>query len=216
MNFLKKVVRKIFPAVKTGLADPDAQSLDVYYTDMMAKALDEWGLDSTWNEIQMMLASCKGNVLDIACGTGKTMEILAKFPNIEVHGCDISDFLIKKAIDRGIPSQRLKVCDATATGYPDGKFDYSYSIGSLEHFTEDGIIKFIEESHRITKYGSFHQMPISRSGKDEGWMSTWQSYFNNTEQWWIDKFRKNYKDVYSIPSKWEDKWSYGRWFMCYK
>jgi ubiquinone/menaquinone biosynthesis C-methylase UbiE len=216
MDALKRLVRKMFPGFSQKVIIPDSQELDVYYTEKMAKLLDEWGADSTWNEIQLLLAPCKGKILDIASGTGKTQEILAKFPNIVVYGCDISEFLIKKAIERGIPEELLKVCDATATGYPEENFDYSYSIGSLEHFTEEGIINFIAESYRITKYGSFHQIPISRNHKDNGWMRTHQSYFNNSEQWWIDKFKKNYKHVYAIPSKWEDIYSFGRWFLCFK
>jgi len=219
MNTLKKIVRRVFPGSVTGVrqvSKSDAQSLDVYWTEEMAKSLEEWGADSTWNEIQMTMSVCNGKVLDIACGTGKTIEILSKFPLIEVHGCDISEFLIHKAVERGIPADRLKVCDATATGYTDEKFEYSYSIGSLEHFTEDGIHKFIAESHRITKKGSFHMVPVSRNGKDTGWITTIQSYFNNSEQWWLEKFKKHYDQVYAVPSKWEDDLSLGRWFLCFK
>lgn len=31
------------------------------------------------------------------------------------------------------------------------EFDYSYSIGSLEHFTNEGINEFIEKVHSILK-----------------------------------------------------------------
>jgi ubiquinone/menaquinone biosynthesis C-methylase UbiE len=219
--FLRRIVsgikRKISnsPAA-AGNHGPGEQALDLYWTEDMAKILDEWGADNAWNEIQMVMSVCKGKVLDVACGTGKTIEILNKFPQIEVHGCDISDLLIKKASDRGIPAERLKVCDATATGYPENFFDYSYSIGSLEHFTEDGIIKFIAECHRITRLGTFHMVPVSRSAKDEGWITPLQSYFNNSESWWLANFRKSYANCYAIPSKWEDQYSYGRWFLCFK
>ena len=70
---------------------------------------------------------------------GKVIEILQKFPKIDIYGCDISDFLIKKAIIRGIDKNKLIVCDATKMKYEDNFFDFSYSIGSLEHFTESGI-----------------------------------------------------------------------------
>ena len=215
-------LRKIFSRLKgsgpssNGNHDPSQQALDLYWTEDMAKILDEWGADNAWNEIQLLLCSCKGKVLDVACGTGKTIEILHKFPQIEVHGCDISDLLIKKAIDRGILMERLKVCDATDTGYNENYFDYSYSIGSLEHFTEEGIRKFIQECHRITKAGSFHMVPVSRSGKNEGWISPFQSYYNNSENWWMENFNRHYHHVYAIPSKWEDKLSFGRWYVCFK
>src|SRR5215204_4158925 len=101
MDVLKKLVRKVFPGVfarQRNEGSPDSQALDVYWTEEMAKALEVWGADSAWNEIQMVMSPCKGKVLDIACGTGKTIEILSKFPLLEVHGCDISEFLIKKAV----------------------------------------------------------------------------------------------------------------------
>lgn len=199
------------------LDDPKAQDLDLYWDPKYAQALEEWGKDNTWNEIQMFLANCSGNVLDIACGTGVTIKLIEKNnPDCVIYGFDISELLISKAIEKGIPSSRLKVADATKTPYESGSFDYSYSIGSLEHFTEDGIAQFIAESARLTKKISFHMIPVSRSGKNEGWLKTIQSFFNNSEDWWMGKFRKNYSRVYSIPSKWEDAISFGRWFVCIK
>lgn len=198
------------------LEEPKEQDLGLYWTPEMAKILDEWGEDSVWNEIQLLLANCKGKVLDIACGTGKTIEILKKFNEIEVYGCDISELLIQKGIDRGIPIEFLKVCDATKTNYLDNEFDYSYSIGSLEHFTSAGIEDFVKESYRITSKASFHMVPTSRKQRNEGWIKTLQSYHNNSEEWWSNKFNKNYSQVYIIPSKWEDNISYGRWFICFK
>ncbi|MDD5435105.1 MAG: class I SAM-dependent methyltransferase, partial [Nitrospira sp.] len=158
----------------------------------------------------------KGKVLDIACGTGKTMTIISKFSAIEVFGCDISDFLISKAIERGIQSDHLVVCDASKTNYPENYFDYAYSIGSLEHFTEDGIINCLSECFRIVGGTSFHMIPVSRSGVDEGWMKTLQSFHNNSVQWWLDKYEKIYKTVYVLDSDWQDKISIGKWFVCIK
>jgi ubiquinone/menaquinone biosynthesis C-methylase UbiE len=195
---------------------PDEQDLGLYWDEKMAKLLDEWGEDNVWNEIQLLLANCHGRVLDIACGTGKTAEVLRKFANVTVYGCDISDFLISKAIERGIPAEHLKICDATKSGYADDEFDYSYSIGSLEHFTEDGIRQFVAESHRITRYASFHMLPTSRSETDEGWMKTLQSFFNNQDSWWVERFQVCYPEVHVVPSKWEDPISHGRWFICVK
>lgn len=193
------------------------QDLAVYWDKEMARILETWGEDHVWNEIQMFLANSEGRVLDIACGTGVTINIVSKNKNLEVHGCDISDFLIHKAINRGISKTHLQVCDATNMDcYIDNFFDYSYSIGSLEHFTEEGILKFVNETYRITKHLSFHMVPISRSGKNHGWIKTFQSYFNNSEDWWMDKFKIKYRQVISINSGWKDEISTGKWFVCYK
>ena len=145
----------------------------------MASILEKWGERNAWIEIQHLLYDKKGKILDVACGTGKVIEILNKISIKDVYGCDISDYLIQKAVERGIPIEKLKVCDATELQtYEDDYFNYSYSIGSLEHFTEDQIIKFLISTKKVTKYCSFHQIPTSRSNKNEGWISPLQSYYN--------------------------------------
>jgi SAM-dependent methyltransferase len=195
---------------------PDHQALDVYWDPKMAAILETWGEGNAWNEIQLLLVNASGSVLDIACGTGKVMTILAPYPNIEVHGFNISDFLIAKAIDRGIPRDRLRVADATNTGYGDDAFDYGYSIGSLEHFTEEGIHGFVAETYRITRKASFHMIPVSRSGRDEGWMTTLQSFHNNSVDWWLERYRASYPVVHVLDSAWSDRISVGKWFLCMK
>jgi len=190
------------------------QKLDLYFTEDFADILETWGESHVWNEIQMFLANCNGIVLDIACGTGITMQKLEKNKRIEVWGFDISDLLINRAINKGIDHDRLKVMDATKTSYPDLFFDYSYSIGSLEHFSESGICDFIKETKRYTKKASFHQIPVSKSKKDEGWITTTQSYFNNSENWWLIKFKESYSEVLVINSGWSDTQSDGKWFVC--
>ncbi len=195
---------------------PESQDLQIYWDPEFAEKLENWGVDNVWNEIQMIMSSCNGKVLDIACGSGKTIELLEKFEKIDVYGFDISDLLIKKAIEKGIAKNKLKVSDATKTNFRDNEFDYSYSIGSIEHFTEDGIDQFISESHRYSKICSYHMVPVSRSSKNEGWLKTTQSFFNNSETWWQERFEKYFRYVVSIPSKWEDNISVGYWFVCYK
>lgn len=215
----KGLVQKELPEVsliEEKNENPGKQDLDLYWTSEMAKILDEWGLDNVWNEIQLLLSTCKGKVLDIACGTGKTIEILDKFSDLEIYGCDISDLFIKKAVERGINPNKLIVCDATNTNYLNNQFDYSYSIGSLEHFTLEGIDAFVKESNRITAKASFHMIPTSRTQTNEGWMKTLQSFFNNSDEWWLERYKQHYKKVVVVNSKWNDDISFGKWFICYK
>lgn len=197
-----------------GGAAPSEQDLGVYWDPKMAALLETWGIGNAWNEIQLLLVNVEGSVLDIACGTGKVMTLLAPYKNLDVHGFDISDFLIQKAIDRGIARERLTIADATKTGYADHAFDYGYSIGSLEHFTDEGIVAFAAETKRIIRRASFHQIPTSRSGKDEGWIKTLQSYHNNSIGWWLERFHTAFSTVDVFDSAWNDKISVGKWFMC--
>ena len=195
---------------------PDHQDLDVYWSEEMAALLETWGEGNVWNEIQFLLYDRHGKVLDIACGTGKTMQVLARFPRLEITGFDISDLLIGRARERGISSERLFVADATRLVFPDRSFDYAYSIGSLEHFTEGGLHQAIAECHRVITRGAFHMVPVSRSGKDEGWIKAQQSFFNNSVEWWLDKYRARFPEVLVLDSTWEDTFSVGKWFVCIK
>ena len=208
---LKKLLHKRskYEAPKTG------QDLGVYWDKKMAEVLETWGENNVWKEIQLLIVNCSGKVLDIACGTGKTMQNVSKFP-IDVHGCDISDFLINKGLERGISKDRLTLCDATNMPYKNNSFDYAYSIGSLEHFTEIGITEFVTECHRVTSKISYHMIPVSRSGNDEGWIKTYQSFHNNLVGWWIDKYKTAYNKVYVLDSIWEDSISVGKWFVYVK
>lgn len=195
----------------------ESQELDVYWTDQMANQLEEWGRGHTWNEIECLLVNCKGKVLDIACGTGVNILEMQRFTDLDIYGFDISDFLIKRAIDKGIDSKKLKVADATKTDYLDNEFDFSYSIGSLEHFTEEGIDLFLKEAGRYTSKASFHMIPVSESNKDEGWMRTNQSFHNNSVEWWLGKYKKHFREVHVINSAWKDPGlSLGKWFICKK
>jgi len=195
---------------------PGAQDLEVYWDPRMAEILEQWGEGNAWSEIQLLLTDRRGSVLDIACGTGKVMELLAHYPGLEVYGCDISDMLIGKAVERGIARERLKVTDATAMSYADGAFDWAYSIGSLEHFTEEGIGKFLQECHRVVRGASFHMVPVARSGSDEGWIKTFQSYHNNSVAWWQSRCRAVYPRVRVLESSWSDRISVGKWLVCEK
>jgi ubiquinone/menaquinone biosynthesis C-methylase UbiE len=197
-------------------SSPESQDLELYWDARMANILESWGEGNVWTEIQFLMANLKGKVLDIACGTGKCIEILSQLPSIELYGCDISDFLVKKAIDRGIPENHLVVCDATKTDYADGTFEYAYSIGSLEHFTEQGIIDFLVECRRIVKGTSFHMVPVSDKEINEGWLKTRQSFHNNSTEWWMSKFASVYTTVISLNSTWADDISTGKWFICFK
>jgi len=212
-----KFIRKCFNRLKSFQKiklKTDTQDLEPYWDERFAADLETWGNGTVWDEIQYLFVGRVGKVLDIACGTGKTIEILSNYKNIEIYGCDISDFLIAKAISKGIRKENLSVCDATRMNYASNFFDYSYSIGSLEHFTNDGILSCISESCRITKHISFHMVPVSKSGKDEGWIKTIQSYHNNSTMWWFEKFRASYNTVIVLDSRWQDKISNGKWFIC--
>ena len=212
LPLLKSAYRRL--AGVAAVSAPDRQALDVYWDEEMERVLEVWGEGNVWSEIQLAMAGRQGRALDIACGTGKTMEVLASEKGLELWGCDISDRLIARAIGRGIAAERLYIGDATSLPYEDGFFDYSFSIGSIEHFTEEGIAQMLAECRRVTRSAAFHMHPISKSGRDEGWITTAQSYFNNSAEWWLGKYQHSFTTVRVLNSLWSDERSVGKWFVC--
>lgn len=213
MRGLKGLKKRIPRPLRAG-GDGSSQALDLYWDPKMAAALETWGEGNAWNEIQLLMLNAQGAVLDIACGTGKVITMLNGIRDLEVHGCDISDFLLEKAVERGIPKERLTCCDATALPYQAKQFHYAYSIGSLEHFTEVGIEGFLQQCKKVVSKRSFHMIPVSRSQKNEGWISPWQSYFNNSTDWWIAKCKPIFGKVTVLDSAWQDEMSLGKWIIC--
>jgi len=216
LNLYRNMKKTFFK--KKLFENPKKQDLELYYDKEMAKILDMWGERNAWIEIQHIFHNKKDNkILDIACGTGKVIEILNKNINYnEIYGCDISDFLISKAVSRGIDKHKLKVCDATNLPYEKDEFDYNYSIGSLEHFTEEGILKFLKSSMKVTKFTGYHMIPVSRNQKDNGWIINHQSYFNNSLKWWANLCNQITADYYFLDSSWEDEISVGKWLIINK
>jgi ubiquinone/menaquinone biosynthesis C-methylase UbiE len=179
----------------------------------MADLLETWGEGTAWREIQLIVAGRTGPVLDVACGTGRVMDLLAPY-GLEIHGIDVSDALLNRAIARGIARDRLTLGDATRMPYADGAFEHAYSIGSLEHFTEQGIVACLSECRRVAKGPTFHQVPVSRSGRDEGWIRRRQSYFNNSVGWWLHLARGVYPNTVYIDSTPGDDISLSIWLVC--
>lgn len=207
LNLKKKLKKAKF------LSSPKNQKLDLYYDAEMAKILDNWGDRNAWIEVQHIFGDKKGKILDIACGTGKVIEILSKNQHLDIYGCDISSFLIDKAKKKNIDDNKLMVCDATQLPYELNFFDYCYSIGSLEHFTEPGIVSFLKSSTKVTRGNGYHMIPVSRSGKNHGWIENYQSYFNNSISWWEFLCDQASLDCHFVDSSWEDEISVGKWLV---
>ena len=215
LSAVRKLKSQNHPAQKT-LTD---ESLgDGSFWGSQSDLLDEWGKDHVWNEIEMFLYDKKGKVLDIACGTGAAMNQLKTNVNLEMYGIDNSADLLNKCEDKGFPRSHLILQNVLEPlPYTDSFFEYSYSIGLLHYIKEEAIDDFVNEIDRITRTASFHQLPVSLSGKDENVVHAWHDYNNNSGEWWLNKFRNKFPGSRIIQSGWKDNhfgFSKGIWLVC--
>jgi 2-polyprenyl-3-methyl-5-hydroxy-6-metoxy-1,4-benzoquinol methylase len=89
-------------------------------------------------------------VLDLACGTGHGLRLVADAVR-EAHGGDADAEVVEQARAATTASNvAFHVVDALATGFPDASFDAVLSMETVEHVDGE---RFIDELHRVTAPG---------------------------------------------------------------
>ena len=199
---------------------PVQQELEVYWSEEMLQRLETWGQSNAWIELECFFQFREGKALDIACGTGVNILALDKFEGLDVYGIDISELLVQRALDKGVSKDRIFIGDVCETmPFEDAFFDFHYSIGSLEHFTLEGLRESLTSLRRSCKSTAlgFHQVPVSIDNTDMGWITRYgQSYWNNSREFWMNIFQSHFENVQIIKSSWRDEgMSEGIW-ICTK
>lgn len=69
-------------------------------------------------------------LLDVGCGVGNFLDILASVDNLAVEGVEFSDFAFKKALDKG---HLVRKGDLLELDYPESSFDFIAALYVLEH-----------------------------------------------------------------------------------
>jgi SAM-dependent methyltransferase len=87
-------------------------------------------------------------ILDVGCGTGANLEMLAQFGAAE--GVDVSDDALEFCRKKGLTAQKGL---AETLPYPDETFDVTTALDVIEHLDDD--IAGLREMHRVTKTGGY-------------------------------------------------------------
>ena len=91
-------------------------------------------------------------ILDFGCGTGYTVEQLAKrFPKAQLFGFDTSRESIVQAASRGIHRATFTHGDEYPLPYKDASFDAIYSNGTFHHIPPPERAQWMKELARILK-----------------------------------------------------------------
>lgn len=85
-------------------------------------------------------------ILDVGCGTGANLEMLAQFG--EAEGVDVSDEALEFCRRKGLKAQKGL---AETLPYADETFDITTALDVVEHLDDD--IAGLKEMHRVLKTG---------------------------------------------------------------
>ena len=103
-------------------------------------------LESFLRDIVEKLNAKDPKILDIGCGTGANLEMLAQFGSAE--GVDVSDDALEFCRRKGLKVQKGL---AEMLPYADETFDITTALDVVEHLDDD--IAGLKEMHRVTKSG---------------------------------------------------------------
>ena len=87
-------------------------------------------------------------ILDVGCGTGANLEMLAQFG--ESEGVDVSDDALEFCRRKGLKVQKGL---AESLPYEDESFDITTALDVVEHLDDD--LAGLKEMHRVTKTGGY-------------------------------------------------------------
>lgn len=91
-----------------------------------------------------------GRVLDVACGNGRLLEMLARKHDFDGYGVDISDKMIENA-RRINPAMTFEQAGCGALPFPDAHFDVVTVCAAYHHFPD--VSGFAKEAFRTLKPG---------------------------------------------------------------
>ena len=101
-------------------------------------------------------------ILDLACGTGHGLRLVADSVR-EAHGGDADADVIEQArTATQAPNVSFHVLDALATGFPEASFDAVLSMETVEHVDGE---RFLDELHRIMAPGALLIMSTPQNSR---------------------------------------------------
>jgi demethylmenaquinone methyltransferase / 2-methoxy-6-polyprenyl-1,4-benzoquinol methylase len=111
-----------------------------------------YGMDRRWkrSSVERLALPQKASVLDLAAGTGDFSRlILDRFPAARVVAADLTEPMLRRALDRGIP--HVLCADATALPLAPGSFDCVFVGYGLRNFPD--LAAALREIERVMRPG---------------------------------------------------------------
>ena len=134
----------------------DAEIQRAYYA-RTADHYDEWHVtegDEHFRALHLMggfldMVDAR-SLLDVGTGTGRALRYFAeRRPELEVRGIEPVPALIERAVEAGVPRERLDEGTGEALPYEDGAFDAACELGVLHHVKHPNAV--VAEMTRVAR-----------------------------------------------------------------
>jgi len=127
-------------------------------------------------------------ILDVGCGKGFLLyEFTQAVHGIEASGIDISQYAIDNSKEEIRP--RLMRGLAQDLPYPDGYFDFVYSITTLHNLYVNDLKKAVQHIERVSKGKSYILVEAYRNEREKAnllyWQLTCECFYTPAEWEWL-------------------------------
>ncbi|MGC1907180.1 MAG: class I SAM-dependent methyltransferase [Candidatus Acidiferrum sp.] len=96
-----------------------------------------------------MRQTSKRHLLDVGCGPGLLLAMLADSPELKLAGLDIAPEMVRIATERLRTRADIKLGDAELLAWEDASFDYIFCVNSFHHYPNPK--RVLSEFHRVLK-----------------------------------------------------------------
>lgn len=107
-------------------------------------------------------------LLDVGCGTGFLIDILAKQNSADYYGLDLSEEMLRVANGKGIPGATFVHGAADKLPYEDNRFDVVTCIQSFHHYPYPDMA--MKEALRVLMPGGIYLLSDTGMGGLLGWI----------------------------------------------
>ena len=164
-----------------------------------AEKAKEWGFDywdggytydGRWRKVAEEMAAHYGlkagdRILDIGCGKAFLLyEFTRAVPGLEVAGIDISQYGVDNAKEE--VRSNLKVGSCTELPWPDGYFDFVYSLNTFHNLQNFELMAALREMQRVGKKNRYICVESYRNETEKANLLYWQltcEIFYRPEAW---------------------------------
>jgi protein-L-isoaspartate(D-aspartate) O-methyltransferase len=147
-------------------------------------------MEGRWEKVAKAMADHYGlkagdKVLDVGCGKGFLMFDFTKVvPGIEIYGIDVSAYALENAKEE--IKDRTTLGSATELPWPDGHFDFVYSLNTLHNLHCYDLDRALREMQRVGKGPKYLCVESYRNEVEKTNLLYWQvtcEAFNTPEEW---------------------------------